>query len=82
MWLDVVGCGWMWSDVVEDRQTHPNTSEHICLLPPPMATIHHPPPTPTHHHHGAVRDGTPSGFWPFINYQWANQHQIRGDNSR
>jgi hypothetical protein len=45
-----------------------------------MATIHHPPPTPTHHHHGAVRDGTPSGFWPFINYHWANRHQIRGDN--
>ena len=29
MWLDVVGCGWMWLDVVEDRQTHPNTSKHI-----------------------------------------------------
>ena len=89
MCLDVFGCVCMCSDVLIAKhiRTHSNTSEHIQkhipthhLLPPPSTYRHHPPPT--HHHHGAFRDGTPSGFWSFLNNYAANQHQIQGENRR
>jgi len=46
MWLDVVGCGWMWLNVVEDRQTHPNTSAAASYghHPPSTSYTYTPPP--------------------------------------